>query len=151
MSFYRYDENGNVIRNRVITTCDDESLTEQSHVKETDVNQIVKRHGKDLIQKANELMSTNFQMDNIPGNDFHESMMIIQKASKSFSQMPSQVRKQFDNDPAKFLDFVQNPANAEAMVTMGLAIAAEPVSAEPTTQQATTEPATSTTTETPTV
>lgn len=148
MSFYRYDDNGNVIRNRVITTCLDESLTEQAHVKELDVNQIVKRHSKDLIQKANELMTSQFSMDNLPGNDFHEAMQIVQKASKSFTSLPSQVRKQFNNSPAQFLDFVQNPANTDAMVAMGLAIAPPP--AEPTTQQATTEPATATTSETPT-
>lgn len=35
--------------------------------------------------------------------------------------LPAQVRAKFSNDAAEFLDFVQNPKNADELVAMGLA------------------------------
>lgn len=148
MSFYRYKETGEVIRNRISTTCEEETLTEQSHVDEVDVNKIIKKHGMDVIAKTRELMADNFRMDEIPTNDFHEALMIIQKASKTFTSLPSSVRKRFDNEPSKFLDFVQNPANNQAMVDMGLAVDITP--AEPQPVPVVIQETTTTTSETPT-
>lgn len=127
MPFAHYDENGKQRRLRVVIDCQkaikngEECRVEQAHKKETDINNIVKKHGLDLIQHTNNLLSPNFRFDDVTGNDFQEALEKINKAKSSFMAMPSEIRKQFDNNPAKFLDFVQDPDNIDAMVEMGLA------------------------------
>lgn len=122
MAFARYDSKGKVKRHPVYCDCSgDEPITEQSHKDEVNINNIVKRHGIDVIQKTNLLRSVEFQYDDVSGNDFQEAMQIVAKAQQTFDAMPSQLRKEFDNNPAVFLDFVQNPDNVDKMVDMGLA------------------------------
>lgn len=123
--FARYDKQGNLIRYKsaVIDCSADPILTEQSHKAEVDINNIVKRHGGnlELIAKVNALRAVDMQFDDVTGNDFQEAMFKVAKAQESFDSLPSAIRKQFDNNPATFLDFVQNPDNAESLVEMGLA------------------------------
>ena len=47
--------------------------------------------------------------------DYHESMNILIKADEMFSELPSSVRLKFNNDPASFLTFVNNPNNLPAL------------------------------------
>lgn len=120
--FARYDSKGKLIRNRVVVDCSgDEILTEQNHKDEANINSIVKRHGMDLIRKTAQLSAPDMQWDDVTGNDFQEAMFKVTKAQQTFDQLPSELRSKFDNNPAKFLDFVQNPENGEKMVEYGLA------------------------------
>lgn len=113
----------------VVDCSNDEIIVEQSHKEEVDINNIIKRHGMDLIQKTAALRAPDMQFDDVTGNDFQEAMNIILKAEGTFMDLPSKVRKQFNNSPAEFLDFVQNPDNEQALIDMGLAHAPEPVPA----------------------
>lgn len=130
MPFRKYDSKGKQIRNRVTTDCQqaikdgEEVMVEQSHKSEVDINNIVKKHGADLIGKIAALQQWTY--DDVTGNDFQESMNALIKARDTFADVPSDIRKQFDNDPAKFMDFVYNPDNKDKLVEMGLAHA-EPV------------------------
>lgn len=125
MSFVKYDENGKIKRNRVTIDCQkaieegEEIRVEQSHKDEVNINNIVKRHGIDLIAKTSAM--TQFRYDDVTGNDFQESMNAILTAQESFGSLPSEVRKKFDNDPVKFMDFAYNPDNHQAMIDYGLA------------------------------
>lgn len=122
MSFMYTDEKGKQIRNRVVLKCDqDENRTEQSHKKEVDINTIVKRHGMDMIAKTALLQTPEYSMDEIPTNDFHEAMIIIAKAQQTFEQMPSEIRKEFHNNPAEYMDYIHNPDNKDALIERGWA------------------------------
>lgn len=120
-----YDEKGVSLvgkRKKIVLDCSkDQPLTEQAHVKEVNINNIIKKHGMDLIQKTSILQSKDFQFDDVTGNDFQEAMFKVTKAQETFDSMPSQIRKEFENSPAKFMDFVQNPDNIDRMVELGLA------------------------------
>jgi phage internal scaffolding protein len=120
MSFYKRDVDGNVIRNRVILVIpeDEEVRVEQSHKDEVNINNIVRKHGLELIAKTQALQELRF--DDVVGNDFQESMNMLLKAKESFESVPSEIRKRFDNDPAKFMDFVHNGDNKDEMVKLGL-------------------------------
>jgi phage internal scaffolding protein len=115
----------NVERKRVTIDCQkaieegEEVRVEQHHKEEVNINNIVKRHGMDLINKIAALQQ--FEFDDVTGNDFQESMNAIIKAKDTFQQVPSNIRKKFGNDPAKFMDFVYNPENQDKLVEMGLA------------------------------
>ena len=122
MSFYPRDEEGNPIRRQVGCDCTGDKIrTEQAHKEQQDINNIVHRHGIDLITKVALLKSAEYQFDDMFGNDFQEAMEITTKAQQTFDNLPSAIRKQFDNSPAMFLDYVQNPDNQESLVEMGLA------------------------------
>jgi hypothetical protein len=43
------------------------------------------------------------------------------EAKSNFDNLPLEVRKQFNYDPAAFLEFVDNPENLDQLVAMGLA------------------------------
>jgi phage internal scaffolding protein len=126
MSFYKRNEKGEIIRNRVrlVIPEDEPVLTEQSHKKEVDINNIVRKHGMDLIRKVAAMQEFEFDMN--PHNDFQEMMNAMIKAKESFSSIPSEIRKQFDNDPAAFMDFVRNEENQQQLIDWGLANAPEP-------------------------
>jgi phage internal scaffolding protein len=125
MSFYKYDTTGKVIRNRSALDCQqaikdgEEVRVEQSHKDEVNINNIIKKHGADLVSQVAQLQE--WQFDDVVGNDFQESMNAIIKARDTFEKVPSKIRKEFDNDPAKFMDFVYNPDNQDKLVEMGLA------------------------------
>lgn len=102
----------------------DKIIVEQHHKNDVNINTIVKRHaqGSDLIEKTAALRGDpQYQMDDIPTNDFQEAMNIVVKAQSTFDQLPSDIRKQFNNNPAEMLDFIQNPDNGPQLVEMGLA------------------------------
>lgn len=147
MSFYKTDEKGEIIRNRVqlVIPEDEEIRVEQSHKEEVNINNIVKRHGMDLIAKTAALQS--FTFDDNPNNDFQETMNMILQAEKSFSSIPSEIRKKFDNDPAKFMDYLHNPDNKDQLIEWGLAKAPEEI--KPVEVLVTNPPETTQTTETP--
>ena len=121
--FTKYDKNGKSLRYKdaVLDCSGDESITEQSHKAESDINNIIKRHGIDMIAATNHLLSSTFVFDDLPNNDFQEAMNIVIRAQGEFNKLPSGIRKQFDNDPATFLDFIHNPDNGDKLVEMGLA------------------------------
>jgi len=125
MSFYKTDEKGEIIRKRVQLSIpeDEEIRVEQTHKDEVNINNIVKRHGMDLIAKTAALQQ--FTYDDNPNNDFQETMNMILKAKESFSSVPSEIRKKFDNDPAKFMDFIHNGDNQQQLIDWGLAKAPE--------------------------
>ena len=102
--------------------------TMQSSKDECDINQIMKR-----FEKTGQLPET-IKSDPQYGDfsslpDFQDSLHIVQKSEDQFSKLSARVRARFENDPAKFLEFAQNPANAQEMVDLGLALKREPAPA----------------------
>lgn len=128
MSFLRRDEKGEIIRYSlaVIDCSNDEVLTEQNHKTEVDVNHIVSSRGVDRIAETTKLADLTF--DTNPYNDFQEMMEIVAKGKSTFAQLPAQVRDEFQNDPAKYLDYIRHPENRDALVERGWA---EPAPAAP--------------------
>lgn len=53
---------------------------------------------------------------------YQDALDIIERAEDEFSQLPSSIRSKLDNDPAKFLAWINDPANLDEMVELGLAI-----------------------------
>ncbi len=58
--------------------------------------------------------------------DYHTSLNQILDAEAAFQTIPAKIRAQFQNDPATFLEFAQNPENQEDLVELGLARARPP-------------------------
>lgn len=92
--------------------------TKQSFRDECDINVLMRRYQEtgvlDFVQKREP------QYGDVTGVDFRESMELVAEASEAFNELPSSLRDRFQNDPAKFLDFVSDKKNLPEMGELGL-------------------------------
>lgn len=96
------------------------SRTKQSFKDDCDVNNIMKKYNKtgqlpEMIQR--EPRYGDFS----DVTDYQESLNIVLLAQEQFANLPARARDRFRNDPAAFLEFVNDPKNVQEMVEMGLA------------------------------
>lgn len=104
------------------------SLTRQSEAKFADINFIMAKYEQTgVLPPANKAL---FFADVSKIQDFDGAMAVVHGAEESFMQLPAEVRKEFDNDPSKFISFTNDPENVPKMVEMGLLKGPEDVPAE---------------------
>lgn len=94
------------------------SLTKQSEAESCDVNKIIKQY------KRSGVLPTPIQIDPRYGDasvpDYQSCLNIVIAAEGSFYSLPSAIRSRFDNNIAKFMDFVHDPANTEEGIKLGI-------------------------------
>lgn len=108
------------------------SLTEQNHRQECEINCIVAKYKRtgilpDMFSRIREGHYGDFSKV----NDYHHAMNQVAEASEAFYELPAEIRKKFDNDPAKMLDYVDDPNNYDACVEMGIYPPRESVKIDP--------------------
>lgn len=97
----------------------DPGLTDQSQAAETDVNLIVKRAIKSGVMPGIDIQK--IYADVSGAVDYHTAKNLILNAENQFNSLDAAVRIRFENDPAQFLAFVEDPKNAAELVKLGLA------------------------------
>jgi len=105
-------------RQRLSIAFPENGRTKQEFKNECDINTIMARFDKTGI-----LAFTNRfqpQYGDATGIEFQNSMETIAAGRSMFQELPSAIRARFQNDPARFLDFVHDERNAEEMREMGL-------------------------------
>lgn len=101
------------------------SMTQQQFKDEADINYIISMYDSSGVMPT-------FHGDGQPAQpvfgDFaslpdnaQEMYNRMIEAKNNFDNLPLEVRKRFNYDPASFLDFVDNPENLDELVAMGLA------------------------------
>lgn len=108
----------------------EETRTKQSFKDECDINNIVRKPNLPELIEQGKLIAQYGDFSEAP--DYHEAQNIVARAHNQFSLLPSKVRERFNNDPAKFLDFANDPRSAPEMIRLGLAT----LSPDPTPQPA---------------
>lgn len=93
------------------------SRTKQAFRDECDVNNILSRYRRTGLIDYKNVYSA--QYGDIPAMDFQQAQNLVLRARKMYDDLPSTVRREFAS-PYDFLDFVQNPANGDRMVELGL-------------------------------
>lgn len=106
---YNYDMNE--AGNESGLKCEDESLTKQSFLEESDINTIVRRFGLTGEMPTNPTLPSYGDYEGII--DFKTAMDTIVKAQDSFMELPAEVRKRFRNDPQEFLEFIADDNNRD--------------------------------------
>lgn len=102
-----------------------EGRTKQSFKSESNINNIVARYGLGALAINAAQQSVTFGDATIYG-DYHSSVNKVIQAEDSFMSLPANVRKKFDNDPGKFVEFCLNPDTPrEEFVKLGLALEPE--------------------------
>lgn len=107
------------------------SLTRQEFAAECDINNLMAQFEKTGIfpGSLNNAEPKYLDVSNVP--DLQLAHNILQEATASFMSLPATVRRDFDNDPLKFIEFAENPENLEKMREWKLAPPA-PVEPAPT-------------------
>ena len=97
------------------------SRCKQSFREECDVNRIVARARKTgyLIDPSIVANRQAVFMD-CSNIDYMDMLNRVNVAQRAFDALPSDVRSKFDNDVAKLLDFVADPANEDAAIALDL-------------------------------
>jgi len=96
-----------------------ETMAKQSFKDECDINGIMARfQDSGLIDHVNKFKGDYGDFTNV--QDYHTSMNQIIAAQAAFDSLPSGVRARFGNQPAEFLNFVEDEDNIDEMREMGL-------------------------------
>lgn len=114
-----------------------ESRTKQSFANECEINNIMRKYEKTgILTHAKEHKGDYGNYIDV--QDYKTNLEKILSAGEMFSELPSGLRKQFDNSPVQFLQFVQDPKNTEKMAELGLI--KKPLATAPKSTTTTTEP-----------
>lgn len=98
--------------------CDEPTMAQQNFKDECDINTIVRRFG---VTGQIPVPSIEPQFGDFSGvSSYHDAMNLLIDAQETFDAIPSDIRKQFDNDPGKFVDFTLNPDNRDQLKEWGL-------------------------------
>lgn len=92
--------------------------TKQSFKAECDINTIIKRFLKtgvlDFVAKNEP------RYGDVTGLEYTQACLTVAAAKSLFAELPAALRNRFENEPAKFLEFVQNDANYDEALKLGL-------------------------------
>jgi phage internal scaffolding protein len=105
-------------RIRVATVNELPSKTEQSHKDACDIHTIVDR-AKRMGFVEHIAPYEGKYLDMPSGTDLLANMLVVREAEEMWQQIPSKVRNRFENDPAQFLDFMQDPRNYDEIGKLG--------------------------------
>ena len=97
---------------------DPELMTKQSFKDECDINNIVNRFTRTGVLPT--LPPTGVYGDFSEIGSYQDALIKVQQIDDMFDALPAKLRARFENNPALFLDFVDNPDNHDEMVQLGL-------------------------------
>lgn len=103
---------------RRTTKLSDKQLTDQSHKKSCDINNIVKQFAKTGQLPDNHKVPTYGDFSEVP--TLETAFDVAHAAQEMFYQLPSTLRKLIDNDASKLEAFVLNDENKEICQKYGL-------------------------------
>lgn len=95
-------------------------LTEQAHTESCDINVILARLAPGALAYQASLNPGRY--DDVSSIDFQDSMNKVALVKNMFESLPAVVRAEFEHNPVKFLDYVQDDKNHEALAKRGLLI-----------------------------
>lgn len=119
-----YDHAGNKCIRRsdgslsVQTVNDLPSLTEQSHRDSCDINKIMANYEKTGVAPISGKIPTYGDFSEV--KDYAEALTLLMDANEAFMELPAKVRLEYQNDPALFLEAMEDPVKRQELVDKGL-------------------------------
>lgn len=98
---------------------------DQTGADAVDINKIMNRvdpHGKQFAQAVRTGIVTDAGMlydDFTKAESFQDALNIVIHGRQQFALLDARTRNRFDNDPAKFLAYIDDPANVEEHIALG--------------------------------
>lgn len=103
----------------------EKSITEQSHKDELSMERILSKYHHSLSQEHR--LENRGMYGFASSATLQEALDIVHTARDMFDELPAPLRQKFGHDPANFLEYVQNPENAQEMVKYGLATSTDDI------------------------
>ncbi len=88
----------------------DDGRTKQSFKDDTDINKIMARFDK--TGTISHLAKFEGVYADFSDYDFHEQTNMLTRGREIFDSLPAEIRREFNQDPQSFFDYVNDPANA---------------------------------------
>lgn len=111
---------------RVRTEFRGETRTKTDMAPACDINNILARYKKTGLISH---FAQGGRYEDLPDSfTFHEAANTVLEAERMFMELPASLRKELDQDPARFLDYVADPENHTRLRELGLM---RPAAAEP--------------------
>lgn len=106
---------------------DEPSKTRQEFLDECDINGIMARYEKAGGQFPFAERAPMYLDLTVMPSDLMSAMDTMLKADEAFMTLPAHVRKEFDNDTMRFVEFASDAKNLARMKEWGLAAPEKPV------------------------
>lgn len=117
-------------RRKVVTINTEPTKTQQQFAAECDVNNIMKKYLQTgEIHHINRKTGVYADLSMI--TDYQDMLDTVLHAQSAFKELPAEVRKEFDNNPQKLIDFLGDEKNREKAIKLGLINKPEVVNQEP--------------------
>lgn len=101
------------------------SMTKQAFAEECDINSIMRRYETTgTVDHINRREPAYGDFTDV--KSYHEAANVVIAAEAAFADLPAKVRDRFGNDPAKLMEFLQDPANQDEAIALGLAKGPDP-------------------------
>lgn len=115
-------ENGQI---KVTTLNEEKTRTQQQFKDQCDVNNIMKKYRlTGEVTHVNKKQGLYTDLSDSPS--YQTALDIIIQAERTFSELPSDVRKKFNNDPQEMISFLDDSKNNEEAIKLGLKIPKNP-------------------------
>lgn len=107
------------------------SMTRQSDLAASDINNIVKRYMREGVLPYSPRQGGYLDVSEV--GDYRSAVEQVRAVEKFFGNLPAELRAKFKNDPAEFLDAVNDPDQLELLMAEGVLApeAEEPVETPP--------------------
>lgn len=103
------------------------SMTKQEFLPDCDIHNILaefKVTGQIKHLAHNAAAGVYTDLTNLP--DYQTALNTVVAGEAAFASLPSRLRARFENDPAQFLEFMNDPANQDEIIKLGLAVDTRP-------------------------
>lgn len=116
---------------KVKLECPPETRTQQHFKNEANINSIMRRYKTTgtLVDPLAPRRGNPMYGDFSQVSDFQSAQNALIEAENAFMSLPSEIRRRFQNNPAEFLKFLENPENREEAIKLGLIEKPEPMKA----------------------
>lgn len=102
-----------------LTGEDSPSLTVQADADACDINKILKRFEKTgVLTHVNRVQAAYADVSDV--TDYHSSLNLVLNVQEAFEGLPANVRAYFKNDPSLLLEALQDPAQQDDLVALGV-------------------------------
>jgi phage internal scaffolding protein len=106
--------------------CADESMTQQHFHDETKIDNILDLYSRTGILPSKEVQPVFADLLGM-SDDYHDSLNLVLQAQESFYNLPAHVRERFNNDPSYLMRFLDDEANRQEAIDLGLILVDKPV------------------------
>lgn len=119
-----HDNDNTYTRPKITVDASKDGRTVQSMKDECDINRIMERHrvtGMVTHMAKGEPVYGDFS--NL--GSYQDALNTMIRAEEAFMTLDAHVRRKFANDPQELIDWLDNPANDEEAIQLGLKVAPE--------------------------